>query len=533
MANSDNFCKTLVQPRVRRANLFAGVSREMLCSRIFWGESSWLLTKRVKTAFARLCHRLRILGKMSTYQRLDVLIAKQDTEMGETSATTGFVIAGSRLVADAVEVRKQTVNWQSYVHGKMISQEDYSMIADYDCMDPVERAKIISDRGDQLAKTCLSLLVKLTRDHTIRYILVLIDDMLNEERSRVAVFHDFGKKNNVNLWGSFLNLINRQDQFIVHQAGVIVAKLACWGNVRLPESDLNFFLSWLKNQLTSPTCEYLHSIALSLQLMLRVESYKEAFFKLEGINSIVATLLRNKIGFQLQYQLIFTLWLLSFDPRIAERMVGNNAVIPVLADILRDSDKEKVTRIITATLRNLLDKPEEKKRESAVSMIQSKLLPVLSILNGKTWADEDIKADIEYVYEKLNEVVQDLSNFDEYAAEVRSGRLEWSPVHKSEKFWRENAHRLNENKYELLKVLNKLLESSEDPLILAVAAHDTGEYVRHYPRGKTVLESLGCKGKVMQMMTHNDPSVRKEALLAVQKLMVHNWEYLGKALKAS
>lgn len=43
--------------------------------------------------------------------------------------------------------------------------------------------------------------------------------------------------------------------------------------------------------------------------------------------------------------------------------------------------------------------------------------------------------DVEVVYEKLNERVQDLSTFDEYAAEVRSGRLEWSPVHKSEKFW--------------------------------------------------------------------------------------------------
>ena len=27
------------------------------------------------------------------------------------------------------------------------------------------------------------------------------------------------------------------------------------------------------------------------------------------------------------------------------------------------------------------------------------------------------------------------SSFDEYAAEVRSGRLEWSPVHRSDKFW--------------------------------------------------------------------------------------------------
>ena len=27
------------------------------------------------------------------------------------------------------------------------------------------------------------------------------------------------------------------------------------------------------------------------------------------------------------------------------------------------------------------------------------------------------------------------SSFDEYSAELKSGRLEWSPVHKSNKFW--------------------------------------------------------------------------------------------------
>ena len=43
------------------------------------------------------------------------------------------------------------------------------------------------------------------------------------------------------------------------------------------------------------------------------------------------------------------------------------------------------------------------------------------------------------------------SSFDEYSSEVRSGRLEWSPVHKSEKFWRENAARLCEKNFELLK----------------------------------------------------------------------------------
>lgn len=30
-------------------------------------------------------------------------------------------------------------------------------------------------------------------------------------------------------------------------------------------------------------------------------------------------------------------------------------------------------------------------------------------------------------------------------------RLDWSPVHKSDKFWKENAVRLNEKNYFLLK----------------------------------------------------------------------------------
>lgn len=36
----------------------------------------------------------------------------------------------------------------------------------------------------------------------------------------------------------------------------------------------------------------------------------------------------------------------------------------------------------------------------------------------------------------------------------------------------------------LYRILTRLLEVSDDPQVIAVAAHDIGEYVRHYPRGK-------------------------------------------------
>lgn len=47
----------------------------------------------------------------------------------------------------------------------------------------------------------------------------------------------------------------------------------------------------------------------------------------------------------------------------------------------------------------------------------------------------------------------------------------------------------------------------------------------------STIENLGGKQLVMQLLAHADPNVRYEALLAVQKLMVHNWEYLGKQLE--
>lgn len=117
-------------------------------------------------------------------------------------------------------------------------------------------------------------------------------------------------------------------------------------------------------------------------------------------------------------------------------------------------------------------------------MVQCKVLKQLSILEQRKFDDEDISADVEFLTVRLQNSVQDLSSFDEYATELRSARLEWSPVHKSAKFWRENAQRLNEKNYELLRILVHLLDTSKDPVILSVACFDIGEYVRHYPRGK-------------------------------------------------
>lgn len=72
------------------------------------------------------------------------------------------------------------------------------------------------------------------------------------------------------------------------------------------------------------------------------------FFPL--LHCSITAVLSNKCGFQLQYQMIFCVWLLAFSPQLCEQLRRYN-VVPALSDILQESVKEKVTRIILAAYR--------------------------------------------------------------------------------------------------------------------------------------------------------------------------------------
>uniref|UniRef100_A0A3B5B8B0 V-type proton ATPase subunit H n=1 Tax=Stegastes partitus TaxID=144197 RepID=A0A3B5B8B0_9TELE len=427
------------------------------------------------------------------------------------------------IAAKAAEVRANQVNWQSYLQSQMISTEDCEFIKKFEVANSEDKQVILTNEGHQVPSPFALIMFKVSKFTIQELIRGCVSTVAQENHQRVSIFFDYAKKTKNTAWSYFLPMLNRQDLFTVHMAARIIAKLAAWGRDLMEGSDLNYYFNWIKSQLSSQSSQYVQCVAGCLQLMLRVNEYRFAWVEADGVNCITAVL-SNKCGFQLQYQMIFCVWLLAFSPQLCEQLRRNN-VVPALSDILQESVKEKVTRIILAAFRNLLEKSAERetRQEYALAMIQCKVLKQLENLEQQKYDDEDITEDIKFLLERLGESVQDLSSFDEYSSELKSGRLEWSPVHKSEKFWRENAVRLNEKNYELLKILTRLLEVSDDPQVIAVAAHDIGEYVRHYPRGKRVIEQLGGKQLVMNHMHHEDQLVRYNALLAVQKLMVHNW----------
>ncbi|KAE9549010.1 hypothetical protein FO519_007783 [Halicephalobus sp. NKZ332] len=451
-------------------------------------------------------------------------------------AQVDMINATSKLQLEAAEVRgnpSTKPNWSSYLRSQLIPQDVYNFISNYEAAKKKEeRDEVLRRDPNNSAASVIHLIKDVAKDQIIRYVLTLFDDMLQEDKNRVEIFHTYAQKEKQTIWSYFHGILTRQDQFIVNQMSSVFAKLACFGSTLMTDNELHSYFSFLKDQLKAPNNEYINTTARCLQMMLRIDEYRQAFVAVDGINAI-KNALEGKTNFQLQYQLIFCFWSLSFNPAIAEQIQGKDC-IQVMGDILSECSKEKVIRIIFATFRNVLEKIEdhELQRLAALQMVQCKTLKTLELMDAKKFEDTDLQEDIEFLSEKLHLSVQDLSSFDEYCTEVRSGRLQWSPVHKSEKFWRENAQRFNEKNFELIKILIRLLDNTSDPLVLCVAAHDIGEYVRHYPRGKSIIEQFQGKQAVMRLLSADDPNVRYHALLAVQKLMVHNWEYLGKQLES-
>jgi V-type H+-transporting ATPase subunit H len=278
-----------------------------------------------------------------------------------------------------------------------------------------------------------------------------------------------------------------------------------------------------------------------LRKILRRDSYRLLFF-VKGIEDVRNVLISKHVTMQLQYLSAVIFWVLSFNPMIASKMNNDeNHVISAIVSTVRTAKKDKIIRMCLGALRNLVEQSGHKsipdgftiRRRYCTLIISLKFLPILQAwLDQKTIPDEDSVADAEFLKTHLEETYTHMSTFDQYHGELHSGELSWTPAHRSDQFWGENAPRLNENNYELLKILIQILKSSDQAEMLAVAAHDVGEYIRYYPRGKSVVESLGGKTAIMShMVDHPDAAVRYEALVAIQKIMTHNWEFLGNATK--
>lgn len=156
-----------------------------------------------------------------------------------------------------------------------------------------------------------------------------------------------------------------------------------------------------------------------------------------------------------------------------------------------------------------------------------RLPALLSNLKGRHLTDPDLLEDLGSLSETLSEYTSSQTTFDEYAAEIEAGKLRWSPPHRDATFWRENSRKILEDEGGVLpKKLAEIMgkEWADDKTVLAVACNDVGWLVKEAPERRTNLEKLGIKGRVMELMTDQDETVRWESLKAVGEWMRYSFD---------
>ncbi|OJJ49701.1 hypothetical protein ASPZODRAFT_58904 [Penicilliopsis zonata CBS 506.65] len=235
--------------------------------------------------------------------------------------------------------------------------------------------------------------------------------------------------------------------------------------------------------------------------------------------------LAGGVGLQLLYRVLLVIWQLSFEGRlVGDCLQEDYEIVQLYTQLLRLSPKEKTTRLLLATLNNLLSANRMTLLPVAVFV---RLPALLANLAGRHLTDPDLLEDLQALTAMLDEYTKTQTTFDEYAAEVQSGHLRWSPPHRDTAFWKENARRILEDASGALpKKLAEIIAKpwDTDKQVLAIACNDVGQLVKEVPERRAQLEKLGLKTRVMELMADQDEAVRWESLKAVGEWLRYTFE---------
>ncbi|KAJ1839329.1 H(+)-transporting V1 sector ATPase subunit H, partial [Coemansia sp. RSA 2703] len=364
----------------------------------------------------------------------------------------------------------------------------------------------------------------------LQYLLVMLDDLVDSDTQ--ACEHLARDINTGSFVHAMLRCTERKDDYLGLKACKILAGVVVQCNVA------EFAFSRLYAVLERYLCSELTSVVdVGVQVMqsvLRVGRARSVLYEecAGCLGRLVEVLRRTVVGGraprgvvavpQTQYEVVFCLWLLTFQKPIAESLNRTYDVIPLMVEIARAAVKEKVIRIIVATWCNMLNLAGD---ANVPNMLVAQVPACLQTLaTGRTLKDQDLRDDIASLAEALAAHSGAMSTWDEYLTELASGKLHWSPAHRSEAFWKLHVRRMDEDGHRAVRQLAEVLAApTSDETALAVACHDLAQYVKFNPDGKRFVARVGAKARVMALMTSEFPEVRYEALMCVQQIMLNAW----------
>lgn len=436
-----------------------------------------------------------------------------------------------------------------------------------------------SQDGADIVVSLIKLLDRIQAKDTIEYIVIFIYTLIDVSyttsstntllpSNMIIQLYTNNRYLNNDYYTVFLKVISNlgNEKYhieVVNTAALILALLLSISNninnINENSTPLINFDRFIINKLTSfnsnNNTKQLLSISNILKILLRSNISQSIFIKFNGINVLYDIISNNQHiqHTQLLYTVGFNLWLLSYNSNVLQPFIKLN-IINRLCYIVRSTSMEKLIRIYYAIFKNILllingispdqvhdnniqqqsqngftTKYIDKQSSTEVieSMIGNQLLMTSETILKKRYKDVDLINDVEYVLQQLRLSIDQLSNFELYSSELISGLLTWSPAHTNTLFWRDNINKFDNDDYKLVKRLIELLADNDDT-VREIAAHDIGEIAAYHTNGKQLVNKYGGKTRLMTLLQDKNNNVKKQALTALQKLLVNNWEQLQK-----
>ncbi|KAM3071284.1 H(+)-transporting V1 sector ATPase subunit H [Clarireedia jacksonii] len=462
-------------------------------------------------------------------------------------------------------IRQRPIPWDGAVRAGTIKEDQLNKIRAVDKVRKEQRKEVVEKDpaayrtlfvGTDTEPSVLEVATKAKRPDVVQYLLVLLGDLLDgiPTLSKTLAEHDDPYK-------PFLPLLTQSNDpespIPLLTSTVLTGIISGSNDTSAKAAEAMPKLLTYLSTLAKSTDGGLQDIAcLQYSSLLQGKKSREIFWaqKSETVAPLVdilksaagvangdsastlwsgATSIRNGpegtlgggVGLQLLYHVLLVLWQLSFEgAAIGEGLEDEYNIIPLYTQLLRLSPKEKTTRLLVSSLYNLLSSNQTILLPVAVF---ARLPALLQNLTGRHLTDEDLLTDVKQLTEMLEEHTKTQTTFDEYAAEVNSGHLRWSPPHRNQIFWTENARKILEYEQgELPKKLAEIMGKSwdNDKQVLAIACNDIGWLVREVPEKRYQLEKLGLKARVMELMTEPDETVRWESLNALSGWLRYSFE---------
>jgi len=436
---------------------------------------------------------------------------------------------------------------------KLLKSTDASLLTAIIFPEPLaeDSARIIKEavaqKPDDYALIFIKLLNNISSDTSVTALLHYVN-LVFESTPYLESFATIGRRlEGVDPIAPFVGLMKKTTLAVTEKNYAALGALLSVSDFEEQERPINALMDACIRYLSAGKPEEVAVAVHTLTLLLRNARMRSLYTTKNGIPLLTKLILSNAGDVQLIYEIGFCLWMLSYSDASIIVMLKHNA-IALLHDILRVAKKEKCVRVVILTLKNFARLQSRQQgfraadEEDAVptvdlegnrlnlfgDMISLGMLRTLQLMSRRNYGDPDILPEVESLLQILEKNIEDTTSFADYKQEVLSGRLDWTPVHKSEKFWKENIKEFEKDDYKILRELGKILKNEgSTPKTLTIICHDLGEFVKYHPQGRKILNQLDVKTRLLVLMGSDNQEVSKQALLCVQKIMVQKWEFLA------